>query len=74
LTPPQADAASWRTLLALADQITRNAQHQIAAARSRAVAGFVRTTEASNRLTTRINSAGSRFGFTSGSSCDEVYG
>jgi hypothetical protein len=74
LSPPQADAASWSVLLAIADQITHNAQHQIAAARSRDVTSFVRTTKIANRLTARINDAGSRFGFTSGSSCGQVYG
>jgi len=74
LTPPHADAASWRTMLAIADQINDNAQHQIAAARSRDVTGFVRTTRTSNGLTTLINSSGRRFGFTRGSSCDRVYG
>jgi hypothetical protein len=74
LTPPHADAASWRTLLAIADQINDNAQHQIAAARSRDVTGFVRTTSTSNRLIARINNAGRRFGFTTGSSCEQVYG
>lgn len=74
LTPPQADAASWTALLAIADQITRNAQHQIAAARSRDVTRFVRTTNTSHRLIALINAAGSRFGFTSGSSCGQVYG
>jgi hypothetical protein len=74
LSPSQADVAGWSALLAIADRITRNAQHQIAAARSRDVTRFVRTTNTSNRLTARINDAGSRFGFTSGSSCGQVYG
>jgi len=74
LSPPTSDAGAWRNLLQIADSMTANAQSQIAASRARDVTTFVATVHQSNNLTTRINAAGQRFGFTEQSSCGKVFG
>jgi hypothetical protein len=74
LTPPTSDAAAWRNLLTIADNMTVNAQRQIVAARARDVAGFVNAVHKSDQLIPRLNAAGKRFGFTEQSACSEVFG
>jgi hypothetical protein len=74
LTPPATDATAWKALLLLADQMTKNAQQQIYAARSLDVSAFVRTVHVSDRLTKHIDDAGARFGFTPDSPCAQVFG
>jgi hypothetical protein len=74
LTPPAADAVTWRHLLDVAGQMASNAQHQIAAAGARNVTAFVQTVRTANRLAAEINAAGARFGFTPNSACSQVFG
>lgn len=74
LTPPAADAASWQSLLGLVDEMATNAQRQIAAARARDVPVFVHTVATTNERVTKINAAGTRFGFTQESACSQVFG
>jgi hypothetical protein len=72
VNPPPADAVSWHQLLGIADQMTTNAQQQIAAARAKDVGAFVRTVHTANQLIARLNRAGNRFGFNS--ACHKVFG
>jgi len=66
--------SAWRELLSTADQMTANAQRQIAAARAR-IATFVQTVHTANRLSASINASGARLGFTSESAaCGQVFG
>jgi hypothetical protein len=74
LDPPAADADAWRHLLDLVDLIAANAEHQITAARARDVTGFVHSVDRASKLATKINAAGTRFGFTPKSSCGQVFG
>ncbi|HET7311924.1 MAG TPA: hypothetical protein VFJ17_11440 [Mycobacteriales bacterium] len=74
LTPPVDEAAAWRALLVVADQMSANAQRQVTAARARDTATFVQTVKATTALVTHLNSAGSNFGFTSNSPCSQVFG
>jgi hypothetical protein len=74
LTPPAADAAAWSKLLELADQVSANAQRQIGAARAKDVTTFVRTVHTATRLSDELDTAGTRFGFTSESQCGKVFG
>jgi hypothetical protein len=62
LTPPRSDAADWRHLLRIAEEVTLDAQRQIAAARERDVTTFVKAVRASKQLTAQINTAGQHFG------------
>jgi hypothetical protein len=74
LVPPASDADAWQTLLDLADQMTANAQRQIAAARARDVPGFVHTVTITNELAAKLNAAGTRFAFKQESACGQVFG
>jgi hypothetical protein len=74
LTPPTGDASGWRELIGLADQVTANAQRQIAAGRARDVATFVTTVHSANDLIGRLNDAASRLGFADASPCHQVFG
>ena len=74
LTPPATDADQWRALLRLTDKSAANVQRQIAAARARDVATFVETVRVVQQVTPELDAAGSRFGFTSGSPCSQVFG
>jgi hypothetical protein len=74
LTPPAADATAWNALLDLADQISANAQRQIAAAQASDVSSFIQTVATAKQLTTAINSAGAQFGFSQESACGQVFG
>jgi hypothetical protein len=74
LAPPASDAAAWRQLLTVADQMRDNAQRQITAARAKDVTIFVTTVHTAQRLTDELDTNGARFGFTSNSSCGHVFG
>lgn len=74
LDPPPSDAAPWRELLAVADEIRDNARRQIDAARSKDVTTFVRTVHTAQRLIDELDSTGARLGFMSDSPCRQVFG
>lgn len=74
LKPPPADATQWNAVEDLARRVAENAERQIATARDRDAAGFVRAEHAHAQLVPQLNRAGSRFGFTNGSACTTVFG
>jgi hypothetical protein len=74
LAPPPGDVEAWQRLLALADQMTANAQRQVAAARVGDVSAFTATVATTSDLVPRINAAGTRFGFDPDSACGQVFG
>ena len=74
LTAPAEDAAAWRQLLSVADQMRTNVQRQISAADTQDATTFVVTVRAVPRLTDQLNAAGRRFGFSSNSPCSQVFG
>lgn len=74
LAPPAEDAAAWRRLLEVADEMRTNALRQIAAADAKDIKTFVATVRTASRLTDQLNGDGQRFGFTANSPCNQVFG
>jgi hypothetical protein len=74
LTPPAADAARWRALLAVADRYSENAQRQITVARAKDVPGFVATVHLARRLSDELDADGLRLGLDAKSPCGQVFG
>jgi hypothetical protein len=74
LPVPTSDAAAWRRLLTVADQIRDNAQRQIAAAQAKDVTAFVATVHTAQRLIDELETKGAHLGFTSSSPCRQVFG
>jgi hypothetical protein len=58
----------------MADQVSANAQRQIAAGRAKDAATFARSVQTETQLAARLNTVGARFGFTTNSACGQVFG